>query len=125
MNLTIAYDHMIANTFFRKRQSHLVTFSSVQHSSQIDFILTRRDDKRACVNCKVIPGECIVSQHQLLISELRFHVRHDRGAKISKRKWWRLKGDVSRVFKDRVLGEGTWNMEGEANDMWVEMTTRI
>ena len=60
LNFAIVYDLMIANTFLRKRQSHLVTFSSGQHSSQIDFVLTRREDKRACVECKVILGECVV-----------------------------------------------------------------
>ena len=63
LDFAIAFDLMIANTFFRKRQSHLVTFSSGQYSSQIDFVLTRRRDKRTCVDCKVIPGECVVAQH--------------------------------------------------------------
>ena len=36
LDFDIAFDLMIANTFFRKRQSHLVTFSSGQYSSQID-----------------------------------------------------------------------------------------
>ena len=35
LDFAIAFDLMIANTFFRKRQSHLVTFSSGQYSSQI------------------------------------------------------------------------------------------
>ncbi|KAJ1698446.1 hypothetical protein LUZ63_006958 [Rhynchospora breviuscula] len=42
LNLTIAYDLMIANIFFRKRQSHLVAFSGAQHFFQIDFVLARR-----------------------------------------------------------------------------------
>ena len=33
LDFPIAFDLMIANTFFRKRQSHLVTFSSGQYSS--------------------------------------------------------------------------------------------
>jgi hypothetical protein len=33
LNFTIAYDLMVANTFFRKKKSHLITFSSGQHSS--------------------------------------------------------------------------------------------
>ena len=72
LDFAIAFDLMVANTFFRKRQSHLVTFSSGQHSSQIDFVLTRREDKQACLDCKVIPGECVVSQHMLLVVDLRF-----------------------------------------------------
>ena len=41
LNFALAYDLLIANTVFKKRESHLVTFRSGQHSSQIDFILTR------------------------------------------------------------------------------------
>jgi hypothetical protein len=29
------------------------------------------------------------------------------------------------VFKDRVIEEGPWNVEGEANNMWEKMTTCI
>ena len=45
LDFAVAFDLMLANTFFQKRESHLVTFSSGQHTSQIDFILTRREDK--------------------------------------------------------------------------------
>ena len=37
-----AFDLMIINTFFSKRESHLVTYRSGYSSSQIDFVLTRR-----------------------------------------------------------------------------------
>jgi hypothetical protein len=42
LDFATAFDLMIANTFFRKRESHLVTFRSGHSSSQIDFVLTRR-----------------------------------------------------------------------------------
>jgi hypothetical protein len=56
LNFALAYDLIVANTRFRKIVSHLVTFSSGHHYSQIDFILTRREDRHACLDCKVIPG---------------------------------------------------------------------
>ena len=65
LNFALAYDLLIANIVFKKRESHLVTFRSGQHSSQIDFILARREDRRDCLDCKVIPGECVVPQHKL------------------------------------------------------------
>jgi hypothetical protein len=61
LNFVLAYDLIVANTLFRKRVSHLVTFSSDQHCNQIDFILVRREDRHACLNCKVISGECRTS----------------------------------------------------------------
>ena len=73
LDFAIAFDLMIANTLFSKRQSHLVTFRSGQYSSQIDFVLTRRD-KQPCVDCKVIPEECVVSQHKLVVVDFHFLV---------------------------------------------------
>jgi hypothetical protein len=63
LNFAIAYDLRVANTFFRKKKSHLITFNSGQHSSQIDFVLTRREERSNCMDCKVISGECVVTQH--------------------------------------------------------------
>ena len=65
-----------------------MTFSSGQHYSQIDFVLARRKDKRACLDCKVIPGECVVSQHKLLVADFRFQVRarRDKQDKIERTK---------------------------------------
>jgi hypothetical protein len=42
LNFALAYELFVTNTLFRKRVSHLITFSSGQHCSQIDFILARR-----------------------------------------------------------------------------------
>ena len=81
LDFAIAFDLMIANTFFRKRQSHLVTFSSGQYSSQIDFVLTRMD-KRTCVYYKVIPGECVVAQHKLVVADFRFLVQARRNKQV-------------------------------------------
>jgi hypothetical protein len=58
LDFVVAYNLVIANIFFKKRYSHLVTFSSGHRLSQIDFVLTRREDKQACLDCKVIAGEC-------------------------------------------------------------------
>jgi hypothetical protein len=74
LNFVIAYDLMVANTFFRKKKSHLIIFSDGQHSSQIDFVLTRREEKPNCMDCKVIPGECVVTQHKILMADFYFQV---------------------------------------------------
>jgi hypothetical protein len=74
LNFAIAYDLMVANTFFRKKKSHLITSNSGQHSSQIDFVLTRRDERPNCMDYKVIPGECVVTQHKFLMADFYFQV---------------------------------------------------
>ena len=82
----------------------LQTFHSGQHSSQIDFILARREDRRDCLDCNVIPGECVVPQHKLVVADFRFRVRvhRDKRAKIARTKWWKLRGEAAQVFKERM-----------------------
>jgi hypothetical protein len=76
---------------------------------------------------KVIPDECVVTQHKLLVADFYFQVcvRRDRDMKITKTRWWKLKGDVCQVFKNRVIAERSWNESENVNNMWKEMTTHI
>ena len=48
LEFAMAYDLAIANTYFIKREEHLVTFKSGSNRSQIDFFLTRRLEKSIC-----------------------------------------------------------------------------
>jgi hypothetical protein len=127
LNFAIAYDLMVANTFFRKKKSHLITFSSDQHSSQIDFVLTRREERPKYMDCKVIPGECVVTQHKILVADFYFQVcvRRDRCMKITRTGWWKFKWDISQVLKNIVIAEGSWNECEDADNMWKEIATHI
>jgi hypothetical protein len=127
LNFDIAYDLIVANTLFRKTVSHLVTFSSGQHCSQIDFILTRREDRHTLLDCKVIPGECVVPQHKLVVADFRFRVHLQRSKRIQApwMKWWKLKEEVAKMLKERVVKEGPWHEGGDANNMWMKMSTCI
>ena len=99
LNFALAYDLLIANTVFKKRESHLVTFRSGQHSSQIDFILVRREDTWDCLDSRVIHGECVVPRHKLVVADFRFriHVHRDKRAKIMRTKWWKLRGEAAQA----------------------------
>jgi hypothetical protein len=127
LNFALAYDLFVTNTLCRKRVSHIVTFSSGQHCSQIDFILTRREDRHAFLDCKVIRGEYVVPQHKLVVADFHFRVRFQRSKRVqtSRPKWWKLKEDVTKTFKERVLKEGHWHEEGDANSMWMCMATCV
>jgi hypothetical protein len=89
LSFTLAYDLFITTTLFRKGVSYLVTFGSGQHYSQIDFILARREDMHICLDCKVIPGECVMPQHKLVVADFRFRVRFQRSKRVqaSMTKW--------------------------------------
>ena len=81
----------------------------------------------ACLGCKVIPGECVVSQHKLMVADFCFQVRayRDKQAKIERTKWWKLKGETSEVFRENVIKKSSWKEEEEINNMWEKMTTNI
>ena len=44
LDFAVAYDLIIANTYFKKRYEHLITFKTRSNKSQIDFFLTRKVD---------------------------------------------------------------------------------
>ena len=75
LEFATAFDLIIANTFFQKRESHLITYRSGTNVSQIDFFLTRRGDRMRCKNSKVIPGESVTTQHRILVLDCRFSGR--------------------------------------------------
>jgi hypothetical protein len=126
LNFVLAYDLIVANSLFRKRVSHLVIFSSGQHCSQINFILTRREDRHAYLDCKVIPEECVAPQHKLVVADFHFqvHLQQSKHVQASRTKWWKLKEEAAKMFKERVFKEGPWH-GGDANSMWMNMSTCI
>jgi hypothetical protein len=40
-------------------------------------------------------------------------------------KWWKLKEETTKMLKERVLKEYTWHEGGDANSMWMKMSTCI
>jgi hypothetical protein len=67
-----------------------------------------------------------VPQHNLVVANFRFRISTHRvkQVKIARTKWWELKGERSKVFRERVFVEGAWSEE-DANIMWVKMATCI
>lgn len=48
-----------------------------------------------------------------------WHPILDKGAKIIRTKWWKLKGEEQQTLKERMIA-GPWD-EGAADSMWVKM----
>ena len=63
LDFSSAFDLTIANTCFRKREEHLLTYKSGASCSQIDFFLVRKTDRKICLDCKVIPGEGLINNY--------------------------------------------------------------
>jgi hypothetical protein len=67
-------------------------------------------------------GECVVPQHKLVVADFRFqvHVHRDKRAKITRTKWWKLRGEAGQTFKERMLAKGPWEEGEDADDMWLK-----
>ena len=71
LDFSSAFDLTIANTCFRKREEHLITYKSGVSCSKIDFFLIRKSDRKICLDCKVIPGESLTTQHRVMMMDVR------------------------------------------------------
>ncbi|KAL5186030.1 Craniofacial development protein 2 [Glycine soja] len=122
-----ALDLSIANTWFKKRAEHLITYKSGGTCSQIDFFLIRKSDRKYCLNCKVIPGESLTTQHRVLVMDVRIRDRAKRRSPMvaPRIKWWHLKGEKQEIFQQKIWEGWCGQSQGSANDMWNKMSQEI
>ncbi|KAH1232354.1 Craniofacial development protein 2 [Glycine max] len=122
-----ALDLSIANTWFKKREEHLITYKSGGTCSQIDFFLIRKSDRKYCLNCKVIPGESLTTQHRVLVMDVRIRDRAKRRSTMvaPRIKWWHLKGEKQGIFQQKIWEGWCGQSQGSANDMWNKMSQEI
>ena len=66
----VAYELLVVNSFFKKKEDHLVTFRSCSMKSQIDYFLIRVDSRRLYKDCKVLASEYLGTQHRLLLLDV-------------------------------------------------------
>jgi len=127
LDFAVAYDLSVVNSYFRKREEHLVTFKSGSARTQIDYFLMRANSRRWCRDCKVLPGECLRTQHRLLVLdvEIRGAIRRKRKIGVYKVKWWNLNGENVLKLSEKIKSEGKWNFDENSNKLWEEMTDCI
>ncbi|GMP32464.1 hypothetical protein CsSME_00006208 [Camellia sinensis var. sinensis] len=85
LDFTLASDLVVANTMYKKREEHLITFKSESIKNQIDYFLVRKVNRLKCNDCKVIPEESLTSQHRILVLDScfrgQYQVRKDGGCR--------------------------------------------
>ncbi|KAH1219042.1 Craniofacial development protein 2 [Glycine max] len=111
-----ALDLSIVNTWFKKREEHLITYKSGGTCSQIDFFLIRKSDRKYCLNCKVIPGESLTTQHRVLVMDVRIRDRAKRRSPM---------GEKQGIFQQKIWEGWCGQSQGSANDMWNKMSQEI
>jgi len=70
LDFAVTYDLLVVNSFFKKKEDHLVTFKSGSIKIQTDYFLIGTDNRRSCKDCKVIPSEYLETQHKLLVLDV-------------------------------------------------------
>ena len=70
LDFAVSYELVIVNSYFKKKDEHLITFKSGSTRTKIDYFLMRSNDRRMCRDSKVIPSECLTTQHRLLVVDV-------------------------------------------------------
>ena len=97
-----AFDLLLGNTCFKKCDSHLITNKSGNIAMQIDFILFHRTMHKLVTYVKVITGEEVALQHQLLVCDMRIDVPPKSKHKFTPRlKVWKLKDPQLAIISRR------------------------
>ena len=98
----------ITNTYFVKKPAHRVIYNSGGRSSQVDYIMMRRQRIREVVDTKVIVNESVAKQHRIVVSAITIWTKWRKAPKPVKRiKWWKLKDlKVKNKFKMKVIKSG-------------------
>ena len=92
LDLCAATDLAVTNTFFRKRNSQLVTYNSGGCTTQVDYIPVRRTELKLVKNANVIENEECIPQLKLLAAVLKIQTPSEKLRFIAaKRKLWRLR----------------------------------
>ena len=106
-------DLALVNTFFNKKEEHLITYKSGGNSSQTDSIMTRR------VDLMEIPGEEVVSQHRMLCAVLRTkEAKHGRRTREKRIQMWNLNGEKLTEYRDKMEEEYQLEAYTNAEESW-------
>jgi len=123
LDFVVAYELSVVNFFFKKKEDHLVIFKSGSVKTRIDYFLTRADSWRFCKDCKVIPSECIGSQHRLLVLDVKLKCSKWKKMRVGDPtiKWWTLTSENAMLLSEKITEEGAWRRVEDAGTMWKVM----
>ncbi|GJS99652.1 stress-induced protein [Tanacetum coccineum] len=131
LEFAAAHDLVVVNSFFKKRDAHLITYHSGDHNTQIDYMLVRKGDLRVCKDCKVFLGEVCFSQHRLLALDIHIKRRPCSTKMVVKLRilWKNLHGKATEAFRARVTKGVTPEVEGrtvaDAEQTWNKLANTI
>ncbi|XP_047118377.1 craniofacial development protein 2-like [Schistocerca piceifrons] len=106
LDFSEAHNLAIANTWFKKRDSHLITYYSGTNTTQVNYIPVRCCDLKDVLDVKVIPYKTVVMQHHSLICKLRIKLptnKHEDHTGPARIKWWKFKDKEADIIAQITL----------------------
>ncbi|XP_071727824.1 uncharacterized protein [Rutidosis leptorrhynchoides] len=131
LEFAVAHELVVANSSFRKTEAQLATFHSGGHSTQIDYLLLRKGDLRACRDCRALTTWTCSTQHRLLVMDLVLQRRVTKRVRpVQPRILWKnLIEGKAETFKTSVLERVEAGMDTvtqvDADQMWNRMASAI
>ncbi|GKA30914.1 retrovirus-related pol polyprotein LINE-1 [Tanacetum coccineum] len=131
LDFATAHDLVVVNSYFKKRDHHLITFQSGGRCTKIDYLLVQRGDLKACKDCRVFLREACSSQHNLLVLDILFKsVQHRKdGSALPRILWKNLNGDATEAFRCRVAEGVSTQVEvlaaSDADSIQAEVRTAL
>uniref|UniRef100_W5MTP5 Endonuclease/exonuclease/phosphatase domain-containing protein n=1 Tax=Lepisosteus oculatus TaxID=7918 RepID=W5MTP5_LEPOC len=120
-----AWDLAITNTFFKKWESHLITYYSGGRTSE-DYWMVRRRDFKMVTDNKVIPYNSTAPQHRLLVLDAKVRLVQTPArptTKIECIKWWKL--PEHRAVMKATLGPLVPNPRSTVREDWNDLAERV
>ncbi|XP_057518023.1 uncharacterized protein LOC130798945 [Amaranthus tricolor] len=111
-----------ANSILRKKDEHLITYKSGGHTTQVEYFLVRKGDRASCLDCMVVLGIEMPTQHRflVLVFRMRKKIVEKKVESRGKIMWGRLKGDMVTTLSSKISLLGFPSQSEDANEMWVK-----
>ena len=130
LEYALAYDLILGNTCFKKRDSHLITYRSGNATTQIDFVLFRKNMRKFVTDAKVIPGEEVALQHQLLVCDMKIDLPPQAKRKFTPRlKVWKLRDpQICSRFQESLkahMSAAETEADTTCEEIWVKLKSGL
>ncbi|XP_057518485.1 uncharacterized protein LOC130799407 [Amaranthus tricolor] len=104
LEFALGKELVIANSIFRKKDEHLITYKSGRHATKVDYFLVRKGDRASFFDCKVVLGTEMPTQHRLLVLVFRIRKKIVEKKVESRGKimWGRLKEDMVATLSSKI-----------------------
>ena len=113
----------VVNTYFQKRLTRRVTYTSGGQHTQVDYIMCRRKDLKQVTDCFVLPKEAVAKQHKLVVCKVRMQqLKKVKPTVAKKTRWWKLS---EKEYKEKFVQEVEAKLRGETKRTWRALSTVV